>query len=59
MRKLMKSLKHNIKFYFNDSLLFWVCLVGGKIERIENFKEKIERKIFLECIWLGGRKKNK
>ena len=30
-----------------------VCLFGGEIERMKNFGEKIGRKTFLECVWLG------
>ena len=37
---------------------FWkalrVCLFGGEIRWMENFREKMGRKIFLECVWLGG-----
>ena len=31
-----------------------VCLFGGEIGWMENFGEKMGRKTFLECIWLGG-----
>ena len=31
-----------------------VCLFGGEIGWMENFGEKIGRKTFLECVWLGG-----
>ena len=30
------------------------CFFGGEIRWMENFGEKIERKTFLECVWLGG-----
>ena len=36
------------------SLALRVCLFGGEIGRMENFGEKIGRKFFLECVWLGG-----
>ena len=35
-------------------ILFRVCLFGDEIELMENFEEKIRRKTFLECVWLGG-----
>ena len=31
-----------------------MCLFKGEIEWMENFGEKMERKIFWECVWLGG-----
>ena len=34
-----------------------VYLFGGEIGWIENFREKIGRKFFLQCVWLGGEKK--
>ena len=33
---------------------FRVCLFVGEIGWMKNFGEKIGRKTFLECIWLGG-----
>ena len=36
-----------------------VHLFGGEIGWIENFREKIGRKFFLQCVWLGGEKKKK
>ena len=36
-----------------------VCLFGGGIGWMENFGEKMGRKTFLECVWLGGEKENK
>ena len=38
------------KFY----LRLRVCLFRGKIGWMENFGEKIGRKFFFECVWLGG-----
>ena len=35
-------------------LPFRVCLFGGEIGWMKNFKEKMGRKTFLECVWLGG-----
>ena len=31
-----------------------VCLFRSETGWIENFGEKIERKAFLECVWLDG-----
>ena len=36
-----------------------MCLFGGEIGWIENFREKMENKTFLECVWLGGKEENK
>ena len=32
-----------------------MCLFGGKIRWMENFKEKMRRENFLEGVWLRGR----
>ena len=32
---------------------FRVCLFGGEIGWKKNFGEKMGRKTFLECVWLG------
>ena len=36
-----------------------MCLFGGEIRRMKNFREKIGRKTFLECVCWVGRKENK
>ena len=36
-----------------------MCLFGGETGWMKNFGEKMGRKFFLECVWLGGRKENK
>ena len=36
-----------------------MCLFRGEIEWMKNFIEKMGRKIFLECVWLGGKEGNK
>ena len=33
---------------------FMMCLLGGKIEWMKNFGQKIEMKIFFECVLLDG-----
>ena len=33
-----------------------VCLFRGEIEWMENFREKMGIKTFLECVWLSGKK---
>ena len=34
-----------------------VCLLEGKIGWMKNFREKMEMKTFLKCIWLGRKEK--
>ena len=36
-----------------------MCLFGCEIGWMENFEEKMERKTFLKCVWLGGEEKKK
>ena len=31
-----------------------MCLFGGEIEWMKDFGEKMGRKTFLKCVWLGG-----
>ena len=33
-----------------------LCSFRGEIRWMENFREKMRRKTFLECVWLGGEK---
>ena len=34
-----------------------VCSFRGEINWMENFGEKMRKKTFLECVWLGGEKR--
>ena len=34
-------------------MILRVCLFRGEIEWMKIFREKIRRKTFLKCVWLG------
>ena len=46
-----------ISNHMSNGQSYRMCLFGGEIGWMENFREKMGRKTFLECVWLG--KENK
>ena len=56
-KRLKKKKNLTLSFEKSQALIpksLRVCLFGSEIGRMENFEEKIGRKTFLECVWLGG-----
>ena len=45
-----------LSYYDLLTITQMLCSFRGEIRWMENFGEKMRRKTFLECVWLGGEK---